>query len=112
LSVAATIAFAVFSTAQDLPTAIPYFAAIERIVATAQAPGTQFALLAGYNLIYVTPLAALIVFKIMASEDLTQRFFGRVTAAVNWVSAKLLPVLAGVAGIALVVLGLSQVAWA
>ncbi len=48
-------------TAIDLPTAFPYFAAITAITGSGEATGTQFGLLLTFNLIYVLPLAAILV---------------------------------------------------
>jgi cytochrome c biogenesis protein CcdA len=47
-------------TALDLPTAFPYFAALAAIVSSGAATGSQLALLAAFNFVYVLPLALIL----------------------------------------------------
>ncbi len=55
-------------TALDLPTAFPYFAALAAIVGSGATIGSQLALLAAFNLIYVLPLALILAVRMIAGE--------------------------------------------
>lgn len=104
LSLPATLAFALASTASDLPTAIPLFAAVNQIAATGDGLAARYGWLAFYNVIYVAPLIAMLV----ASLTLGQRAepaLRRVRQAVDWTFARLLPPILVLAGIALLVDG-------
>jgi hypothetical protein len=61
LSIGVTILFVVGSTASDVPTAIPYFAAASSIAAENAGWAHDLLLLAGYNVLYCAPLIALIL---------------------------------------------------
>jgi len=90
LGLAGTIVFALASTAADLPTAIPYFAAVDRIVASTTAPWAQGAWLVVYNLVYISPLLAMIAIQIVL-QSRARPILARVQTGVNWSFANLLP---------------------
>lgn len=105
LGVGATLAFAVASTAADLTSALPYFAAVSRIAAEVQGWGAGLGLLAWYNLLYVSPLLLLVAARALLSPAASERFFGRARAAIDWAFARLLPPLLLLGGAALLVDG-------
>ncbi len=55
-------------TAVELPTAFPYFAAIAAIVGSGQAVPAQVALLIVFNILFVAPLIAILVFRLFAGR--------------------------------------------
>ncbi len=77
--------------AVELPTALPYFAAIAAIVASHEhvAVGTGLVLL--YNVAFVSPLLALIAARRLAGERLT----AKLDAAGNWLRERAAVLLAG-----------------
>jgi hypothetical protein len=58
--------FAFGSTVSDLPTAVPYFAAVPMILATQSSPVILGLWLAFYSLIYVSPLILLLWLRLLA----------------------------------------------
>jgi hypothetical protein len=91
LSLPATLAFAVASTFSDLPTALPYFAAANRIAAADAGWLHDLSWLALYNVIYCAPMIALVLAKALMSDGASAALFGRITGAIDWAFAKLLP---------------------
>lgn len=110
LSIGATILFAVGSTASDVPTAIPYFAAASSIAAQNAGWGPDLLLLAGYNILYCAPLIALVLARLLLSEANSNKLFGKLRRGIDWAFAKLLPILLGVGAIALLVDGVRRLA--
>ena len=88
--------------AVELPTALPYFAAIAAIVASHEhvAVGTGLVLL--YNVAFVSPLLALIAARRLAGERLT----AKLDAAGNWLRERAAVLLAGLLGTAGAVLAM------
>ncbi len=58
--------FGALITAADLPNALPYFIAIERLVASDASVGQGLAVLAGYSLVYCVPCLVLLVVGMVA----------------------------------------------
>lgn len=104
LSVPAALAFAVVSTVSDLPTALPYFAAANRI-AELDGPALQLAALGWYNLTYCWPMIALLVAHATLRQARSEAIFGRLRAGIDWAFAKLLPPVLLLAGATLAVDG-------
>lgn len=105
LGIGPTILFAVASTASDVPTAIPYFAAASSIAAENAGWGHDLLLLVGYNVLYCAPLIALLLARALLSEKRSNKLFGKLTAGIDWAFAKLLPLLLAAGAIALAVDG-------
>lgn len=101
LGVGVTLGFAVVATLEDLPTALPLFAGVDRIAAGTEEQGVRMALLAGYTLLYVSPLAALITLRAALPAARSESLFGRIKSGVDWAFARVLPPLTGLAGIVL-----------
>ncbi|MBG5568160.1 GAP family protein [Pseudomonas aeruginosa] len=108
LSLTATVAFAVGSTVADLSSALPYFAAVNRIAAELQGFTMQAATLAWYNLLYVAPLIVLVAARELLSAERSEKLFGRITGGINWAFAKLLPPVILIGGGALAFDGLRR----
>ncbi len=112
LGIGATILFAIGSTASDVPTAIPYFAAASSIAAENAGWGHDLVLLAVYNLLYCAPLIALVLARALLSEENSTTLFGRLRAGIDWAFAKLLPLLLAAGAIVLIVDGTRRLgAW-
>lgn len=107
LSLPATLAFAVASTASDLPTAIPLFAAVNQIAATGDGPA-RYGWLAFYTIMYVAPLIAMLAANLALGER-ADSALRRVRQAVDWTFARLLPPLLVLVGIALLIDGARRV---
>lgn len=108
LGIGATILFAVASTASDVPTAIPYFAAASSIAAQNGGWGHDLLLLIGYNLLYCAPLILLVLARALLSEASSNKLFGKLRAGIDWAFAKLLPVLLMMGAVALAVDGVRR----
>lgn len=91
LSLPATLAFAVASTFSDLPTALPYFAAANQIAAANAGWAHDLGWLLVYNIVYCAPMIALVAAKTLMSDAASTALFGRITGAIDWAFAKLLP---------------------
>jgi cytochrome c biogenesis protein CcdA len=88
----------------ELPTALPYFAAIAVIVGSGQRAAIEVLLLAVFNLCFLLPVIVLLGLRMLAGERSRAWLFrlrGRVDA---WL-ATLAPALVAVVGLALVVVG-------
>jgi hypothetical protein len=101
LGLRATFLFAVVSTASDLPTALPLFAAVNQIAALEQGALGQLAWLALYVAVYVSPLVLMSVVQAKLGPR-AEGVFGRVRAGVDWAFARLLPPLLMLYGAALI----------
>lgn len=105
LGIKATLVFAIASTASDLPTALPYFAAMSSIAAQDREVSHDLFLLGIYNLLYCAPMIALVIARVTLSEKNSDKLFGKLRAAIDWAFAKLLPLLAGAGAVALLIDG-------
>lgn len=105
LSIGATLVFAVASTVSDLPTALPYFAAVNRVAAEIDGLPRQLVAVGWYDLVYCAPMIALIVARTLLSAERSELLFGRLRSAVDWAFAKLLPPVLLLTGVALLVDG-------
>lgn len=61
--------FGAVSTLSDLPTAVPYLVAVERLTAASVGLGSALLALAGYVLVYVAPLLALLGASLLRRGD-------------------------------------------
>jgi cytochrome c biogenesis protein CcdA len=88
----------------EIPTAVPYFAAIAVVVGSGERAATQVLLLAVFNLCFLLPVIVLLGLRTLAGERSRAWLFrlrGRLDA---WL-ATLAPALVAVVGLALVVFG-------
>lgn len=90
LGIGAALALAVVSSAADLPSALPLFAATSLIAVEGLPWSADLALLAGYGLLYCAPLIALVLVRavLRARSDAA---FQAIRDALDWAFAKLLP---------------------
>ncbi len=95
--------------ALELPTALPYFAAIAAIVGSGLALANQLALIAAFNLVFISPVLAMIGLLAMAGPGATERLrrIGS-TLRARWRLAFAL--LAGAAGVLLIAVGATGLA--
>jgi cytochrome c biogenesis protein CcdA len=92
--------------AVELPTAVPYFAAIAAILAEHLALVTEIALLLLYNVMFVAPLIALAAVRRVADE----RAVARLEAVGGWLrsrAAVLLAALLALAGFGVATVGVA-----
>lgn len=61
----------------DMPTALPYFAALQVILTAGAAEAWEFGLLAGYNLVYLAPMVLMIGIRAVFGQALITRLQGR-----------------------------------
>ena len=88
----------------EVPTAVPYFAAIAVVVGSGQPPATQVLLLAVFNLCFLLPVLVLLGLRMLAGERSRAWLFrlrGRIDA---WL-ATLAPALVALVGLALAGVG-------
>lgn len=90
--------------AVELPTAVPYFAALAAIIASGRHVTTQLMLVAVYNVLFVAPLLVLTV-VIVAAGDHADRVLEAIDTWLRRNVAALLTGILGVAGVALLALG-------
>ena len=88
----------------ELPTAIPYFAAIAALVASGKNLSTQISLLAVFNAVFILPLPAILAVRLLAGEP-GQRWLERLRAQLDQRLALLIPALVLIAACTLIVLG-------
>jgi hypothetical protein len=98
LGAGAAVVFAVVATATDVPTALPYFAAAGSIASSSASAWTQAGWLALYNVLYVSPMAALIALRAFGGSRV-DGVFGAVQRAIDWSFAWLLPLFAAGLGL-------------
>jgi cytochrome c biogenesis protein CcdA len=91
-------------TVVDLPTAFPYFAAIAAIANAGGSVGTQIALLASFNLIYVLPLGVIAVLPALGGRR-WRTLAGRARTAADRFTPAVVSALTAVMGGALIVRG-------
>jgi cytochrome c biogenesis protein CcdA len=84
-----------------LPFALPYFAAIDQILKANFATGDTLVLLVAYNLVYALPFLVVPILVATLGER-SRPILQRVNATLDRASAFLMPVLLGLAGLALV----------
>jgi cytochrome c biogenesis protein CcdA len=90
--------------ALDLPTAIPYFAALAAIVISPYGLATQLVLVAVYNAVFVAPLAALVLLVALAGKRGAE-IAAQARSLLDRHGAQVLPALIAVAGVVLVGIG-------
>jgi hypothetical protein len=90
--------------ALELPTAVPYFAAIAAIVGSGKNVSTQIGLLVIFNTVFVAPLPAILGIHLLARER-GQRWLEGLRTYLDERLALLIPALVLVVGVALLVLG-------
>jgi cytochrome c biogenesis protein CcdA len=90
--------------AVELPTAVPYFAAIAALVASGKNLSTQISLLAVFNAVFILPLPAILALRLLAGER-GQRWLERLRAQLDQRLALLIPALVSVAAVVLIILG-------
>jgi cytochrome c biogenesis protein CcdA len=95
--------------AVELPTALPYFAAIASILASKLSLGLQILLVTLYNVAFVAPLLVLLVVRERAGEKGSARI-GRVGAWLRVHGAVVLAALLAVVGVVVGIVGLSHLA--
>jgi cytochrome c biogenesis protein CcdA len=88
----------------ELPTALPYFAAIAAVVDSGKSIPTQVVLLAIFNLCFVLPLLAILGLYTLAGEG-ARRWLRRARANIDRWLATLVPGLVLVIGLALIAIG-------
>jgi cytochrome c biogenesis protein CcdA len=102
----AALALGAVVTAIDLPTALPYFAAVAAIVSSDFGLAAQLSLLVLFNLLYVLPLLGVLALHFLAGER-SERFLGRCREWIQRFAPALLTVLTLAAGAALMVRGVN-----
>ena len=108
LGLPACFALGVVSTIEDLPTALPYLAAIDRIAASPADTGGRLLLIGLYCTVYVAPLIVLMAIKAGHPDGVA--LFDRVRRSVDWAFAKLVPPLSALAACALIADGARRLA--
>ena len=88
----------------EIPTALPYFAAIAVVVGSVEHAATQVLLLAVFNLCFLSPVIALLVLRALAGER-SRSWLRRMRGDVDAWLATLAPGLVGGVGLVLVVVG-------
>jgi cytochrome c biogenesis protein CcdA len=96
--------------AVELPTAIPYFAAIALIVGSDRGLITQVLVLTVYNVLFVAPLLAILGAHLVAPQR-TERALAPIGAWLRTHAIALLAILIAVAGVVLVALGVKGLVW-
>ena len=90
--------------AVELPTAVPYFAAIAAIVGSGKNVSTQIGLLVVFNAVFIAPLPAILGVRLLAGKR-GQRWLEGLRAYLDERLALLIPGLILGVGVALIVLG-------
>ena len=91
----------------ELPTALPYFAAIGAILASPLALGTQIALVVLYNVAFVAPLLALLIARELTGEKGAARL-ERIGAWLRLRAPTAIAVLLALLGVAVGAVGISH----
>jgi cytochrome c biogenesis protein CcdA len=108
LSLMATLIFAIASTLSDLPTALPYFAAVNAISAASSGLVHELLFLTLYNLIYISPLIVMLMIRAWAGAK-AQASLEIVRRAVDWSFVHLLPPISALLGAYLFAKGLGLI---
>jgi len=95
--------------AVELPTALPYFAAIAAVLASPFALGTQIVLVVLYNVVFVAPLLVLLLAREVAGDRATARI-ERVGAWLRLRAPAAIAVLLAVLGVVVGVVGVTHLA--
>jgi cytochrome c biogenesis protein CcdA len=95
--------------AAEIPTALPYFAALAAIIASGQRLATQLVLVAVYNVLFVLPLLALFA-VIVAAGARADELLWRLDVWLREHVASLVTTILAVAGVALLAFGAAGVA--
>lgn len=95
--------------AVELPTALPYFAAIAVIVGSGRSVAAQVVLLVEYNVLFVSPLLAILGAHVVAPHR-TERVLVPIGAWLRTHALSALAVLATIAGVVLLGLGVHGLA--
>jgi cytochrome c biogenesis protein CcdA len=93
----------------ELPTALPYFAALAVIIGSGRGLASQVILVAAYNVLFVLPLLLIVGAHILAPRR-TERALGPVGAWLRTNALAALAVLAAIAGVVLLTLGVRGLA--
>jgi cytochrome c biogenesis protein CcdA len=88
----------------EIPTAVPYFAAIAVVVGSGQPAATQVLLLAVFNLCFLLPVIALLVLRMLAG-DRSRAWLLRMRGRIDAWLATLAPALVALVGLVLVAVG-------
>lgn len=97
-SIVGTALYAASSTISDLPTALPYFAAIAVLAEAKLSVAGTTALLLVYNLCYVAPLVLLLGVRLSGKAGVDQGF-AKIKTLVDWSFRYLVPPLTACLGI-------------
>ncbi len=88
----------------EIPTAVPYFAAIAVVVASGQRASMQIVLLAVFNLVLLLPVIVLLGLRMLAGER-SRAWLFRLRGKIDAWLATLAPALVAVVGLVLLALG-------
>jgi hypothetical protein len=88
-SKSAIIIYSVIATTTDLPTAIPYFAALEIIHVSNYSTYQEYGLLFLYNLIYILPL--IVALKIRERFNADSELLNNFKKCIEWGSRRIIP---------------------
>ena len=97
-SIIGTALYAASSTISDLPTAVPYFAAVHILAEANLSLAECGALILLYNICYVTPLAILLAIRLSGKMGV-EKAFDAIRNRVDWCFARLVPPLTGCLGL-------------
>jgi cytochrome c biogenesis protein CcdA len=90
----------------ELPTAFVYFGAITAILSARRGAGAEISLLLAYNVLFVTPLLALLAVRHLAG-DRGERWIAHAEARLHRAGQVVLTAVAGLGGAALLTLGIA-----
>jgi cytochrome c biogenesis protein CcdA len=107
LKILTTLVLSMIATASDLPTAVPYFAAVSLIAGANASWSVQGLMLLIYCVIYITPLLFLVGLHAYFQERAAQ-MFARIQAGIGWAFAKLIPPMILIAGLWLMYDGIGR----
>lgn len=105
ISLTAVFVFAISSTIADLPTAVPYFAAVSLIAAITDSLIKQAALLLFYNLLYISPLVLMLVLCVRYGSQ-AEPYLQKIRKVIDWCFAKILPAAIAAFGVFLLLYGI------
>ena len=88
----------------EIPTAVPYFAAIAVVVASGQPALMQVALLAVFNFVFLLPVIVLLGLRMLAGER-SRAWLFRLRGRIDTWLATLAPALVAVVGLILIAIG-------
>jgi cytochrome c biogenesis protein CcdA len=88
----------------ELPTALPYFAAIAVVVASGESAAAKVLLLVVFNAVFLLPVFVLLVLRLLAGERV-EAWLLRIRGKVDAWLATLAPALVALVGVVLLVIG-------